>query len=237
MYDWVAFFALIGAVTLWMSRSQPFPEVSARYAWLLLFIAGLLAISTQSPRATDTDVPRLLAAGFGGIGVIIGVRSTSITRTDVILAPFAGFLLCAGTIALLTAGWGSYQRTEQIVGFLLVTFLVLGQLFLTWKGLIIGVTGITWSKAALRQLERGLIDGPRGAIEMFDRSWNMEDDWLNVMSHSALAAIHNARGDADKASMHEQRLARLGGEEMVDETWRKKIAKCLRKVAQSHSEE
>jgi len=237
MYGWVGFFALIGATTLWMSRSQPFPEVSARFGWFVLFIAGLLAISTQSPRPTDADVPMLLAAAIGGLGVIIGIRSTSITRTDVILAPYAGFLLCVGTIALLAEGWVSYQRTEQIIGFLLATFLILGQLFLTWKGLIIGVTGITWSKAALRQLERGLIDGPRGAIEMFDRSWNMDDDWLNVMSHSALAIIHNSHGDTEKAMFHEQRLARLGGEEMVDESWRKKISKCLKIVTPSHSEE
>ena len=227
MWTWVAFFAGVGAALLWMGRHQPFPEHGMRFGWVMLAIAGTLAIATQSPRETAELVPAYLAAGFGGIGVVLGTRTMSVTRRDVLVAPFAGLLLTVGTISLLADGWMDYDRAEQIFGFIIATALILLEMFLFWKGLIVGVRGITWSQAALRQMERGLLEGPRGAIAMFERSWNMEEEWLNAMSHAALMRIHNARGEAKAADHHRQRLARLGGIQTVDEAWLSAIDSAL----------
>ena len=80
--------------------------------------------------------------------------------------------------------------------------MILLEVFLFWKGLIIGIQGISWSQAALRQLDRGLIDGERGAIAMFEKSWSVDDSWLDAMSHVALVRIHESQGNQTEAARH-----------------------------------
>ena len=230
MWEWVAFLGGTSALLLWMSRAQPFPEIGGRWAWAMIGITGILAIATQSPRNTDPDLPGLIAALVGGIGVMFGVRYTSIQKTDVIVAPFTGMWLAAGTVSILTGAWGDYDQTEQIFGFILATLVILLEMFLFWKGLIIGVQGITWSQAALRQLERGLIDGDRGAISMFEKSWHTEENWLDAMSHAALVRIHEMRGETTAAAHHAERLERLGGEDSVNNAWIQKVESCIKRL-------
>jgi len=231
MWEWIAFIGGTATVLLWMSRAQPFPEISARWAWLMICVAILLAIATQGTRQTSPDVAPILSASIGGIGVILGICSTSIQKRDVLVAPFASLWLTVGTISLLTTDWNEYDQTEQIVGFLLATSTTFLSAFLLWKGLIIGLQGITWSQAALRQLERGLVDGDRGAISMFEKSWDSEQNWLDAMSHAALMKLYAHRGNERKARHHEKRLNRLGGLESVNKAWLKKIDYSIRKLS------
>ncbi len=48
---------------------------------------------------------------------------------------------------------------------------------------------------------------------------DMQDPVLNVMAHAALARIHSKIGDLSEAEMHEDRLRRLGGWDVVDASW------------------
>ena len=230
MFGWIAFLGGTSAVLLWMSRAQPFPEIGGRWAWLMLGLTGILAIALNSPRPMNPNLPIIVAGGIGGLGVVVGAMHDR-RKQDVILAPFAGFWFVASTVSTLADGWTSYNQTEQWVGFILVTIVILLEVFLFWKGLIIGVQGISWSQAALRQLDRGLIDGERGAISMFEKSWNVNESWLDAMSHAALVRIHNSQGNSRAASKHAELLERLGGEDSVDVEWLAEIDSCVKRLS------
>jgi len=215
---------------LWMSRAQPFPEIGGRWAWLMLVIAGMLAIAMNSPRAMNPNLPAIITGGIGGLGVVIGAVHDR-RNYDVILAPFAGMWFMAATLSWSVDGWASYNQTDQWVVFILATVVILLEVFLFWKGLIIGVQGISWSQAALRQLDRGLIDGERGAISMFEKSWNVDESWLDAMSHVALARIHDFKGNYQAASKHTELLERLGGEDSVEAEWIAKVDSCIKRLS------
>jgi len=203
---------------------------------MMLTFAGILAMSTNSPRLTTEETPIVIAGGMGALGVIIGAIHDR-RNQDVILAPFAGMWFVAATIAILTQGWAGYSTTEQWFGFFVATTVILLELFLFWKGLVIGVQGRSWSQAALRQLDRGLIDGERGAISMFEKSWSVDESWLDAMSHSALIRIHEFKGNTEAAEKHRHLLERLGGQEGIEDTWLEKIDACLSRLSRSQSEE
>ena len=230
MLGWIAFLGGTSAMLLWMSRAQPFPEIGGRWAWLMLGLTGILAIAMNSPRAMNPNLPAIVAGGIGGLGVVVGAMHDR-RKQDVILAPFAGFWFVAATVSALAEGWASYNQTEQWVGFILATIVILLEIFLFWKGLISGVQGISWSQAALRQLDRGLIEGERGAISMFEKSWNVDESWLDAMSHAALVRIHNSQGNSRAASKHAELLERLGGEDSVEAEWLAKIDSCIKRLS------
>jgi hypothetical protein len=119
--------------------------------------------------------------------------------------------------------WPMMSQTEQIGSFILASVIVLLEIYLAFRGLVVGVQGITWSKSGLRQVNRGLLRGPRGAISHFERSWDMDDPWLNAMSHAALALIHRHLGDSASEKDHLAELESGGGWDSVDETWVKAI--------------
>jgi hypothetical protein len=172
----------------------------------------------------------MIAGAMGGLGVIIGAVHDRRKR-DVILAPFAGMWFTAATVSALTNGWASYDNTEQWFGFILATIVILLEIFLFWKGLVIGIQGLSWSQAALRQLDRGLIDGERGAISMFEKSWSVDDSWLDAMSHAALIRIHEHMGNFADAAKHAKLLEQHGGTETVDAAWLEKIDSCLKRLS------
>ena len=236
MWGWIAFLGGTAALLLWMSRAQPFPEIGTRWAWMMLTFAGILAMSTNSPRLTSEETPIVIAGGMGALGVIIGAIHDR-RNQDVVLAPFAGMWFVAATIAILTQGWDQYSTAEQWFGFFVATMVILLELFLFWKGLVIGVRGRSWSQAALRQLDRGLIDGERGAISMFEKSWSVDESWLDAMSHSALIRIHEFKGNTEAAEKHRHLLERLGGEDGIEDAWLEKIDACLSRLSGSQSEE
>jgi len=202
----------------------------------MLTFAGVLAMSTNSPRLTTEETPIVIAGGMGALGVVLGAIHDR-RNQDVVLAPFAGMWFVAATIAILTQGWDGYSTTEQWFGFFVATTVILLELFLFWKGLVIGVQGRSWSQAALRQLDRGLIDGERGAISMFEKSWSVDESWLDAMSHSALIRIHEFKGNTEATEKHRHLLERLGGEDGIEDAWLEKIDACLSRLSRSQSEE
>jgi hypothetical protein len=105
------------------------------------------------------------------------------------------------------------------------------EIYLVFRGLVIGVPGITWSKSGLRQIHRGLIHGPNGAISHFERSWDMEDPWINSMSHAALVLIHRELGNSDDEKSHLRELEKEGGWDSVDSSWTEAIESSLSKLA------
>jgi hypothetical protein len=221
---------------LWMSRAQPFPEIGGRWGWVMLSIAGILAISVTSPREMNPNVPVITAGLIGGLGIVVGAMHDR-RKQDVILAPFAGMWFVAATVTALVDGWSVYSQNEQWVGFVLATVVIFLEIFLFWKGLVIGVQGISWSQAALRQLDRGLLEGERGAISMFEKSWSVDESWLDAMSHSALVRIHKFQGNSKAEKKHADLLERLGGEESVEKAWLDKVDSCLKRLNAPISEE
>ncbi len=235
MWGWVAFLGGTSIILLWMGRAQPFPEISGRWAIIMLGVAGVLAISMSSPRATEPYLPALLSGFFGGFGIIIGSIHDRRNR-DVILSPFAGMWFVASCVYVLTEAWAEYNTLEQITGFVLATVVVMLEIFLFWKGLIIGVQGRSWSQAALRQLNRGLVEGERGAVAMFEKSWSVDESWLDAMSHAALVKIHIFRGDIVAAEKHTELLERLGGKDSVEQAWLDEIDSCLLRLSPGNEE-
>jgi hypothetical protein len=111
------------------------------------------------------------------------------------------------------------EQTEQIGSFAIASLLVMLEIYLAFRGLVIGVQGISWSKSGLRQVRRGLIHGPNGAISHFDRSWDMENPWIDAMSHAALVLIHRHDGDGEAEKEHVVELEKVGGWDSVDNSW------------------
>ena len=230
MLFWIVLFASLGLTVFYYSRHQPFPEISSRFALVLLVTGAILWLSTTAPRETGESVPAVVATVIGGAAVVIGVVQMSILRNDVIVAPFGGVLLCMGAISLMVDRWSGMEQTEQIGSFAVASLLVMLEIYLAFRGLVVGVQGISWSKSGLRQVRRGLIHGPKGAISHFERSWDMEDPWINAMSHAALALIHRHSGDAEAEREHVVELERAGGWESVDQSWIEAIKEALGQI-------
>ena len=227
---WIVLFLGLGLVVLYYSRHQPFPEISGRFALLLLVAGGMLWLSITAPRETGESVPAVVATVVGGAAVVIGVIQMSMLRNDVIVAPFGGVLLCMGAISLMVERWAGMEQTEQIGSFAIASLLVMLEIYLAFRGLVIGVQGISWSKSGLRQVRRGLIHGPNGAISHFERSWDMENPWIDAMSHAALILIHRHAGDSGAEAEHVVELEKVGGWESVDQSWIEAIEEALGQI-------
>lgn len=227
---WIVLFLGLGLVVLYYSRHQPFPEISGRFALLLLVAGGMLWLSITAPRETGESVPAVVATVVGGAAVVIGVIQMSMLKNDVIVAPFGGVLLCMGAISLMVERWAGMEQTEQIGSFAIASLLVMLEIYLAFRGLVIGVQGISWSKSGLRQVRRGLIHGPNGAISHFERSWDMENPWIDAMSHAALILIHRHAGDSGAEAEHVVELEKVGGWESVDQSWIETIEEALGQI-------
>ncbi len=231
MLFWIGLFLGVGLVTYYLGRLQPFPEISGRFAGLVLVLALILWISSTSPRQGSDQFPEVLSVVVGGGAVVLGVWNMGVTKEDVILAPLGGVLFCVGGISLLAGRWEEAGQTEQIGSFILASTLVMLEIYLVFRGLVVGVPGITWSKSGLRQIHRGLIHGPNGAISHFERSWDMEEPWINSMSHAALVLIHGKHGNTDEEKLHLRELEKEGGWGSVDSSWAEAIEAALSKLA------
>ena len=228
MWYWILLFATLSVIIFWYSRKQPFPEISGRFALILLFISIILWLATNAPRGGGNDLfPAYLASIVGGSAVIYGVIKMSVTNDDVVVAPFGGILFCIGSITLLSERWSGADQVEQIGSFILASTLVILEIYLIFRGLIIGVQGISWSKSGLRQISRGLIHGDNGAISHFEKSWDMEEQWINAMSHAALALIYEKENNEKSRMEHVVQLEKIGGWGAVDEAWTETIRKHL----------
>ena len=233
MMGWIFLFLGIGGSCFWLSWHQPFPEISRRYAYLVLMAGSVLIISEQAPRETSETVPMYFALGLGVLGTLKGSWDMTRTMRDVIVAPFAGAMLCAGSAALLVGWWDEGGTYEHISSFILVSALILMEIYLVFRGLIIGVPGLSWSKAGLRQIQRGLLDGPSGAISCFERSWDADEEWLGAMSHAALIRIYIHLEQEESANNSEKYLEEFGGWEVVDSAWIEAIDSALNSISES----
>ena len=223
MQFWILVFVFLAGYTYYLSRFQPFPEEGGRLSAVLSFTALILWIASTSPREAEGEFPAVISVFLGGIFVVSGIRSMSVSKTDVIVAPLAGVLFCLGGVSLLSSRWEYAGQLEQIGSFLLAGTMVSVELYLAFRGLVIGVPGIAWSKSGLRQIHRGLILGPNGAISHFERSWDMEEQWINSMSYAALALIHRKLGNSKEESEYLTELEKMGGWDSVDDSWTKAI--------------
>ena len=234
---WIVLFFALGAVSLYYARIQPFPEFGNRFGWSSIAFGLVFLISRNAPRDTAILTPAVTAAIFGGLAVIYGVRHMVVTQQDVLVAPFGGVLLCVGTVSLMADSWDEMNSTDHLISFVTASVVVMLEIYLAFRGLVVGVQGITWSKSGLRQVRRGLLQGPRGAISHFERSWDMDDQWLNAMSHAALALIHKHLGDEAAEKEHIQELQAIGGWDAVDKNWIDTIEGELNKLQASRGME
>ena len=234
---WIVLFFALGAISLYYARLQPFPEFGNKFGWSSIALGLIFLISRNAPRDTAILAPTVTAAIFGGLAVMYGVRHMVVTQQDVLVAPFGGVLLCVGTVSLMADSWNEMNSTEHLISFVTASVVVMLEIYLAFRGLVVGVQGITWSKSGLRQVSRGLLQGPRGAISHFERSWDMDDQWLNAMSHAALALIHKHLGDEVAEKEHIQELQAIGGWDAVDKNWIQTIEGELRKLKASRGTE
>tara|TARA_B100000519_G_scaffold92028_1_gene80066 strand:- start:151 stop:852 length:702 start_codon:yes stop_codon:yes gene_type:complete len=227
MLLWIVLLCGLGAYCYYLSRLQPFPEKGNRFAMVLFSGALILWMSSTSPEEVGNDLPAAISVFLGGVFVVTGIRDMSIMKTDVIVAPLAGILFCVGGIGLLSSRWEVATQMEQIGSFFLASTMVTVELYLAFRGLVIGVPGIAWSKSGLRQIHRGLILGPNGAIAHFERSWDVEDQWINSMSYAALVLIHRHLGNLEDEEKSMTELEKLGGWESVDSSWTQAVEEGL----------
>ena len=227
----------IALTLILMSSRQPFPGPSKRYGSVLLIIALLLLIGETGPRPTSVQVHLYVLLAYGSIGLVRGVHNMLVTREEVIVAPFAGILFSVSATAIMADQWESLTSFEEYAAF--ATIVVIGgcQTWLVFRGLLIGRLPLAWSKAGLVALERGQVSGPHGALECFEKSWDLEEEHLNPMAWLALERIHTLIGNDAEASHWGKRLAESGGEEAVAKEWIEAIETALGRLRPSNEEE
>ena len=227
----------IALTLILMSSRQPFPGPSKRYGSVLLIIALLLLIGETGPRPTSVQVHLYVLLAYGSIGLVRGVHNMLVTREEVIVAPFAGILFSVSATAIMADQWESLTVFEEYSAF--ATIVVIGgcQTWLVFRGLLIGRLPLAWSKAGLVALERGQVSGQHGALECFEKSWDLEEEHLNPMAWLALERIHTFIGNDTEASHWSKRLAESGGEEAVAKEWIDAIETALGRLRPSNEEE
>lgn len=210
---------VISIALLLMSPNQPFPGPSRRFGYILLLIAALLTIGETAPRPVSVNVHIVLILSLGSFGLLKGIRNMLVTREEVIVAPFSGFLFIFGVLSIMILQWSDLSQIEQIVAFLTMTVLMLCQIWLTFRGLIIGKLNLAWSKAGLLALQRGQISSDSGAISCFEKAWDLEEEHLNPMAWLALERIHSFLGNSEEAKHWAKSLQEVGGEGSVAKEW------------------
>ena len=227
----------IALTLILMSSRQPFPGPSKRYGSVLLIIALLLLIGETGPRPTSVEVHLYVLLAYGSLGLVRGVHNMLVTREEVIVAPFAGILFSVSATAIMADQWESLTSFEEYAAF--ATIVVIGgcQTWLVFRGLLIGRLPLAWSKAGLVAIERGQVSGPHGALECFEKSWDLEEEHLNPMAWLALERIHTFIGNDAEASHWGRRLAESGGEEAVAKEWIEAIESALGRLRPSSEEE
>lgn len=202
-----------------MSKRQPFPGPSRRYGLVLLTFAALFLLGESGPRPTEVQVHLLFLLIYGSLGLLRGVQNMLVSRDEVIVAPFAGIMFCVAATAMMANQWESLTVAEEYAAFATIVALGGGQTWLVFRGLLIGRLPMAWSKAGIVALEKGQISGDHGAIQCFERAWDLEEEHINPMAWSALNRIHNFVGNEQEAEHWRKRLAESGGEEAVAKEW------------------
>ena len=202
-----------------MSGRQPFPGPSKRYGVVLLITASLLLIGETSPRDTEIQVHLYFLLIYGAIGLFRGVQNMLVSREEVIVAPFAGILFSISATAIMADQWDTLTEFEEYAAFATIVVIGAFQTWLVFRGLLIGRLPLAWSKAGLVALERGYITGQHGALECFEKAWDLEEEHLNPMAWVALQRIHSFLGNKLEAEHWGKRLSESGGEDSVAKEW------------------
>ena len=210
-----------------MSKRQPFPGPSQRYGYILLTISFLLLIGETAPRPTGIQVHLFILLAYGSLGLIRGVHNMLVTREEVIVAPLAGILFSVSATAIMAEQWGSLSVFEEYAAFATIVVIGGGQTWLVFRGLLIGRLPLAWSKAGLVALERGHISGAHGALECFEKAWDLEEEHLNPMAWIALLRINSFIGNEIEAEHWSKRLSESGGEDAVAKEWISAIESAL----------
>jgi len=209
----------VAIILISMSGRQPFPGPSKRYGVVLLIAASLLLIGETSPRVTEVQVHLFFLLVFGSVGLIRGVKNMLVTREEVIVAPFAGILFSISATAMMAEQWDTLTQFEEYAAFATIVVIGACQTWLVFRGLLIGRLPLAWSKAGLVALEKGYITGQHGALECFEKAWDLEEEHLNPMAWVALNRIHNFLGNSAEAEHWRKRLSESGGEDAVAKEW------------------
>lgn len=225
-------FTLIG-----MSNGQPFPGPSKRYGTVLLVIASLLLLGEAAPRPTGVQVHLFFLLIYGALGLVRGLQNMLKSRDEVIVAPFAGILFSIAATALMSEQWSELSKFEEYSAF--ATIVVIGgfQTWLVFRGLLIGRLPLAWSKAGLVALQRGQISGEHGAVECFEKAWDLEEEHLNPMAWIALQRIHKFLGNHSESKHWERRLTETGGEDAVAKEWVETIESAISQLQPRDEEE
>jgi len=160
-----------------------------------------------------------------------------VTREEVIVAPFAGLLFSVSATAIISEQWDSLTVLEEYAAFATIVIIGACQTWLVFRGLLIGRLPLAWSKAGLVALERGQISGQHGALECFEKAWDLEEEHLNPMAWVALQRIHKFLGNNSEANHWSNRLSESGGEDAVAKEWIEAIESALSSQERPSEEE
>ena len=226
----ILFEFIIAIILIMGSKSQPFPNPSRRLGSVLLLVATLFLIGQSAPRPASVNGHMAFLSIIGALGLIFGVHHMLNTRREVLVAPMSGFLFCVGVGGLMIQTWSSLTTIEQWSGFLALVVLSGGQVWLVFRGLLIGRLPLAWSQAGMVALSRGQISGEHGAISCFEKAWDVDEEHLNPMAYVALHRIHEFLGDKEEAQKWFENLIDSGGEDAVAPEWIEAIENSLANI-------
>ena len=222
---------VISIILIFGSKSQPFPAPSKKFGIFLLMISSMLLLGQSAPRPTSLEGHLTILSVIGAFGLVGGIHHMLRTRREVLIAPMSGFMFCVGVTGLITQTWEDLNQFEHWAGFLALVVLAGGQVWLVFRGLLIGRLPLAWSQAGMVALHRGQLHGSHGAIECFEKAWDADEEHLNPMAYSALARIHRFLENKEAIEHWENLFLESGGEESVASEWLEAIDNCLKQMA------
>ena len=226
----ILFEFVIGLILYFGSKSQPFPAPSRKLGILTLMMACLFLLGQTAPRPATVNGHLTFLSLIGAFGLLFGVHHMLRTRREVLVAPMSGFLFSVGVGGLMIQTWSTLNTMEQWSGFLALVVLSGGQVWLVFRGLLIGRLPLAWSQAGIVALNRGQISGPHGALACFEKAWDVDEEHLNPMAYVALHRINQFLGNDEEVEKWYEALIDSGGEEAVAKEWIEAIETSLSSI-------